>query len=32
MGHETKIRKLPVWRTVKAAYLVILHNPVLAIN
>lgn len=32
MGDEVEVRKLPVWRTVKAAYLVILHNPKLAIK
>ncbi|MGJ3258069.1 MAG: hypothetical protein ACFE0S_00565 [Rhodospirillales bacterium] len=28
----TAIRKLPVWRTAKAAYLVIFHNPGLAVK
>lgn len=32
MSDETGVRKLPVWRTVKAAYLVIFHNPKLAIK
>lgn len=30
--NPSRIMKLPVWRTVKAAYLVIFHNPLLALK
>lgn len=32
MSDATEVRKLPVWRTVKAAYLVIFYNPKFAIK
>jgi len=32
MSNGLGVRKLPVWRTVKAAYLVLFHNPKLAIK